>query len=495
MKNELNGFSTGHFDNSYARLPEQFYARLAPVPVKAPSLIRVNERLAGELGLDTGRLANEQTIAVFAGNHVPKHAEPIAMAYAGHQFGHLVPQLGDGRAILLGELIGTHGTPWDIHLKGSGQTPFSRQGDGRAPIGPVMREYIVSEAMHALGIPTTRSLAAVATGEPVYRERMLPGAILTRVAASHVRIGTFEYFAARGDNHSVKILADHIINRLYPSAWDAENPYLAFFEKVMAKQAALIANWMHVGFIHGVMNTDNMAISGETIDYGPCAFMDHYDPATVFSSIDVAGRYAYGNQGHIAQWNLARLAETLLFLFDENSQSAIGKAEAAIATFPERFQRAWLDGMRRKLGLEDVQADDKALIDSLLGIMHQEEADFTLTFRALCQAEGDDADLQAILGANEALPQWLDRWKKRLAREATTPAKRRERMRLTNPAYIPRNHQIAKAIAQAEEQQGYSKMDALMAVLAKPFQERRAYAEYALPPKPEERVYQTFCGT
>lgn len=495
MTNETNGFSTGRFDNSYARLPEQFYARLAPVPVKAPSLIRVNETLAGELGLDGSMLTNEQTVAIFSGNHVPEQADPIAMAYAGHQFGHFVPQLGDGRAILLGELIDTHGAPKDIHLKGSGQTPFSRQGDGRAAIGPVLREYIVSEAMHALGIPTTRSLAAVATGEPVSRERLLPGAVLTRVAASHVRVGTFEYFAARGDNDSVKTLADYVINRLYPSAKEAENPYLALLEMVMEKQARLIASWMHVGFIHGVMNTDNMAISGETIDYGPCAFMDSYDPNTVFSSIDITGRYAYGNQGHIAQWNLARFAETLLFLYDENSQKAIDKAEAAIVTFPERFQRAWLDGMRRKLGLVEAGADDNALVDSLLDIMHQEEADFTLTFRALCRAETDDSDVQAILGANEALPQWLARWKARLAQEASTAVERDERMRMTNPAYIPRNHQIAKAIAQAEEQQGYGKMETLMAVLAKPYEERQAYAEYRLPPKPDERVYQTFCGT
>lgn len=485
------------FDNSYARLPEHFYVRQAPVPVRHPSLIRINHALAQELGLDSTALESELGVAVFAGNHIPEGANPLAMAYAGHQFGHFVPRLGDGRATLLGEIIDPGGTRRDIHLKGSGQTAYSRQGDGRAAIGPVIREYIVSEAMHALGIPTTRSLAAVMTGEPVFRETVLPGAILTRVAASHIRIGTFEYFAARGDIEALKLLADHVIARHYPELKLEENPYLALLGTVMAKQSRLVAGWMHVGFIHGVMNTDNMSVSGETIDYGPCAFMDRYDPDTVFSSIDRVGRYAYGNQGRIAQWNLARFAETLLPLLDADIEKAAQMAEASIHGFPARFEQDWLAGMRRKFGLLAEEDGDRALIEELLGIMEREEADFTLGFRALCSAAEDATAtaFQSILGDRKDLDRWLIRWWGRLEREAQTPPERAASMRAVNPIYIPRNHQVERAIVAATISQDFTVMDELLKAVINPYDEQEDYASYSLPPKPEERVLQTFCGT
>src|SRR4051812_22795353 len=376
------------FDNTYARLPDRFYARLDPTPVKAPRLIKVNAALAEALGLDPADIDAD----VVAGNRIPEGALPIAEAYAGHQFGHFTPQLGDGRAILIGEVIGRDGVRRDLQWKGSGPTPFSRSGDGRAALGPVLREYLVSEAMHALGVPTTRTLAAATTGEYVFREEALPGAILIRVAASHIRVGTFQYFAARGDQEAVKLLADHAVARHYPEAAGAAHPYLAFFEGVVARQAALIPQWLQLGFIHGVMNTDNTAISGETIDYGPCAFLDAYDPGKVFSSIDHAGRYAYGNQPRIAQWNLARLAETLLPLFSADEKQAIEIAQGALAGFAPRFQAAYLDGLRAKCGLATAQEGDEALIQDLLQAMADDQADFTLTFRALADAvEGGDA--------------------------------------------------------------------------------------------------------
>jgi len=484
------------FANSYARLPGRFYAGLAPTPVSAPALVRVNEALARELGIDPAWLASEDGVAALAGNRLPAGAEPLAMAYAGHQFGHFTPQLGDGRAILLGEVMDRAGVRRDIHLKGAGRTPFSRSGDGRAALGPVLREYIVSEAMHALGIPTTRALAAVTTGDPVLRERVLPGAVLARVAASHVRVGTFQYFAARGDTEGVRLLADYVIDRHYPAARMAERPYLALLEAVMERQAALVAAWMHVGFIHGVMNTDNMTISGETIDFGPCAFMDAYDPATVFSSIDEHGRYAYANQPRIAQWNLARLAETLLAVIDAEPERALALAQAAIETFPVRFQGHWLAGLRRKLGLASEAEGDQVLANGLLDAMAEGGADFTLTFRGLCDAAetGETGDVRGLFADPAAFDAWAERWQARLAAEPQAPAARAAAMRRANPAFIARNHRVEQALS-AAEQSDLQPFERLLAVLARPFEAQPEHADYALPARPEERVLRTFCGT
>ncbi|NLS19754.1 YdiU family protein [Rhizobium sp. P40RR-XXII] len=484
------------FDNSYARLPPQFFADQAPTPVVAPRLIKFNEALAQELGLDVDAL-RESAAAIFSGNEPPPGSQPIAMAYAGHQFGNFVPQLGDGRAILLGEVKDRNGRRRDIQLKGSGPTPFSRRGDGRAALGPVLREYIVSEAMHALGIPTTRALAAVTTGEPVYREEVLPGAVFTRVAASHIRVGTFQFFAARGDTESVRTLADHVISRHYPEIRDRANPYLALLEAVAERQASLIARWLHVGFIHGVMNTDNMTISGETIDFGPCAFMDAYDPATVFSSIDRNGRYAYANQPAIGQWNLARLGETLIPLIDPSVDTAIELANTIIKAYGERFQAHWLAGMRAKIGLASEEDGDLELIQSLLATMQQQGADFTLTFRRLAAiASGkDDSDFGATFQDPQSATLWLERWRERLSRDPQTPAARAAAMRRVNPAFIPRNHRIEQAIEAAIEDDDFSLFEALLKVLATPYEDQPAFAPYAEPPLPSERVLQTFCGT
>lgn len=484
------------FDNSYARLPPQFFADQAPTPVAAPQLIKFNEALARELGLDVETL-KQNAAAIFSGNELLPGSQPIAMAYAGHQFGNFVPQLGDGRAILLGEVKDRNGKRRDIQLKGPGPTPFSRRGDGRAALGPVLREYIVSEAMHALGIPTTRALAAVTSGEPVYREEVLPGAIFTRVAASHIRVGTFQFFAARGDTESVRTLADYVIARHYPEIRDRKNPYLALLEAVADRQASLIARWLHVGFIHGVMNTDNMTVSGETIDFGPCAFMDAYDPATVFSSIDRNGRYAYANQPAIGQWNLARLGETLIPLIDPSVDTAIDLANPVIKAYGERFQAYWLAGMRAKIGLVSEEDDDLDLIQSLLATMQQQGADFTLTFRrfAALAADEDVADFAAAFNDPQAAAPWLERWRERLARDRQTPAARSAAMRKVNPAFIPRNHRIEQAIEAAVEDGDFSLFEALLKVLATPYQEQPAFASYAEPPLPAERVLQTFCGT
>jgi serine/tyrosine/threonine adenylyltransferase len=388
----MNGWA---FSNSYAALPGRFFARLDPVPVAEPRLIQFNAALATELGLEWASLDGAALAALFSGSAIPEGAEPIALAYAGHQFGQFVPQLGDGRAILLGEVVDRSGTRRDIQFKGTGRTPYSRSGDGRAALGPVLREYLVSESMHALGIPATRSLAAVATGEVVFRERALPGAIVTRVAASHVRVGTFEYFAARRDAEAVKILADYVIDRHYPDLRSADRPYLELLRAVCERQAALLAGWMHVGFIHGVMNTDNTAISGETIDFGPCAFMDAYDPATVFSSIDGMGRYAYANQPPAAQWNLARFAETLLALIDADANRAVEAAGAEIDAFSAHFAAHWLSGMRRKFGLLTPLEGDLELVQAWLDTMRRNDCDYTLTFRRLCDAADSDADRSA----------------------------------------------------------------------------------------------------
>jgi uncharacterized protein YdiU (UPF0061 family) len=468
------------FDNSYARLPERFFVRQPPVAVAAPKLIAVNRALAERLGLDPDALAGPDWEAVFAGNRVPEGAAPLAQAYAGHQFGGWVPQLGDGRALLLGEIVAPDGARFDLALKGSGPTPFSRRGDGRAGLGPVLREYIVSEAMAALGVPTTRALAAVTTGEAVWRETPLPGAVLARVAASHIRVGTFQYFAAREDVEALRLLADHVIARHYPGA---QGP-LGLLEAVTAAQARLIARWMSLGFIHGVMNTDNMAVSGETIDYGPCAFLDTYDPAKVFSSIDQFGRYAYGNQPRIALWNLAQFASCLLPLMGEEGP-AIEAATGAINRFADIYQAEWLRLFRAKIGLATEAEGDAALIAGLLTRMAAGRADFTRTFRGL--AEGAAA---AEFADPAPFAEWEATWQARLANEARPQAV----MLGANPAYIPRNHRVEAAIRAATEGD-FAPFHRLNAVLARPFDRRAEAEDCDAAPAPDEQVTRTFCGT
>ena len=476
------------FDNSYARLPERFYARVDPTAVAAPALVRLNRALAEQLGLDAGELSTPEGVAVLAGNQVPEGADPIALAYAGHQFGHFVPQLGDGRANLLGEVVGRDGVRRDIQLKGSGPTPFSRRGDGRAALGPVLREYLISEAMAALGIPTTRALAAVTTGESVWRETRLPGAVLTRVAASHIRVGTFQYLAARGEQDGVRRLADYAIGRHYPDAAHGADPYRAFLDGVVARQAALVAQWLLVGFIHGVMNTDNCSVSGETIDYGPCAFMDGYDPATVFSSIDHQGRYAYGNQPKIALWNLTRLAECLLPLLDNNEDAARQSLEG----FAPQFEAAYFGGLRRKIGLSGEQEGDDNLTQDLLRLMAADGADFTQTFRRLCDAaDSPAADAAVRFRDGAGYDAWARRWRARLAREVDPGAA----MRVVNPAVIPRNHVVEAALSAAVERADFGPFDRLLGVLSQPYRDDPAFEPYVRPPRQEERVLQTFCGT
>jgi uncharacterized protein YdiU (UPF0061 family) len=486
------------FQNTYAALPDGFFARVAPTPVAAPRLVKLNRPLAVHLGLDPDRLASAEGVEILAGKRVPDGADPIAMAYAGHQFGHFVPQLGDGRAILLGEVIDADGIRRDIQLKGSGPTPFSRRGDGRAALGPVLREYIVSEAMAALGIPTTRSLAAVITGESVRRETLLPGAVLTRVASSHIRVGTFQYFAARGDTEGVRRLADHAIARHYPDAANAPRPYHALLEGVIARQAELVARWLLIGFIHGVMNTDNSSISGETIDYGPCAFMDSYDPATVFSSIDEQGRYAYANQPRIALWNLTRLAECLLPLLSDEQDKAIAEAQAALGGFADIFDTAYQAGLRRKLGLFTARGDDRALAQDLLDAMAKNQADFTLTFRRLSDAALDPAgnsEVRQLFAEPAAYDEWAVRWRQRIGDEENAPAARQAAMRTVNPAFIPRNHRVEAVIEAATKRDDYAPFEELLAVLSKPYEDQPALSAYAEPPEPHQRVLQTFCGT
>jgi uncharacterized protein YdiU (UPF0061 family) len=481
------------FDNSYVRLPERFYVRLAPTHVAEPRLVKLNTALAAELGLDAAMLASPQGVEVLAGNRIALGSEPIALAYAGHQFGNFVPQLGDGRAILLGEIIDRSGKRRDIQLKGSGPTPFSRRGDGRAALGPVLREYIVSEAMAAFGIPTTRSLAAVTTGEPVMRETILPGAVLTRVASSHIRVGTFQFFAARGDVDALRRLADHVIARHYPEVEGEAQRYRALFERVIARQAELVARWMQVGFIHGVMNTDNCSIAGETIDYGPCAFMDAYDPKTVFSSIDHGGRYAYANQPRIANWNLARFGETLLPLLADDTDAAVAIANESLGTFADLYAQASIAGMRRKLGLFTAEDADGALVQDLFNVMAEAGADFTLTFRRL-DPESDDA-VRSLFANPAAYDAWAARWRARIAREPQDAARRRMAMRAVNPAYIPRNHRVEAALAAAVERADVAPFEELLQVLAQPFEDRPEFAAYAEPPTDDQRVCQTFCGT
>ena len=486
------------FDNSYARLPERFYARLDPTPVAAPALIKINHALADHLGLDSDFMKSPAAVEVFAGNRVAEGSAPLAMAYAGQQFGGWVPQLGDGRAHLLGEVIDGDGVRRDIALKGSGRTPFSRGGDGRAWIGPVLREYVLSEAMAALGIPTTRALAATTTGEDIYREQIMPGAVLTRVASSHVRVGTFQFFAARQDTEALHLLADHVIERHYPQAKDAENPYLELLEHVITRQAKLIARWMAVGFIHGVMNTDNMLICGETIDYGPCAYMDGFHPDMVFSSIDHRGRYAYKNQPNMAQWNLASLASSLLPLIDANEDKAVAAAEAAVGAFVDQFNLAWSGELRAKIGLAEEQGGDAELAQDLLNRMAANTADFTLTFRRLSNLAAHDATADDSVAALFADPtsfhEWVAKWRARLAHEAADDATRQTAMRATNPAYIARNHRVQQVI-DAALGGDLAPFEALLEILSKPFDEQPENTEYQNPPHPEEVVRETFCGT
>jgi uncharacterized protein YdiU (UPF0061 family) len=478
------------FDNSYAALPDRFFARIAPTPVTAPRLIKLNQALAEQLRLDVDWLRSSEGTGYLAGQSVPRGADPIATAYAGHQFGNFVPQLGDGRAILLGEVVGRDGVRRDLQLKGAGPTPFSRRGDGRAALGPVLREYIVSEAMAALGIPTTRALAAVLTGDSVQRETMLPGAVLTRVASSHIRIGTFQFFAARDDRDAIRLLADHVITRHYPDAAADAHPYRALLKQVIARQAALVARWMHIGFIHGVMNTDNVSIAGETIDYGPCAFMDAYDPATVFSSIDQTGRYAYANQPRIALWNLTRLAECLLPLLGPDEAASIEIAKGALNEFSPAFDADYTLGMRAKFGLSGA-AEDDVLIGEFLELLLQNQADFTLAFRRLCDAaDGDAAELRAMFAEPAALDGWILKWRQHRGGSSPDSAA----LRTVNPAFIPRNHRI-EAVIEAALRGDFAPFEQLAAVLAQPYDDQPQFAAYTEPPLPEQRVHQTFCGT
>jgi uncharacterized protein YdiU (UPF0061 family) len=487
------------FDNSYIKLPERFYARLAPTPVAAPRLVKLNRALAFQLGLDPEVLASPEGVEMLAGNRVAPGSEPIALAYAGHQFGNFVPQLGDGRAILLGEVIDRDGQRRDIQLKGSGRTPFSRGGDGRAAVGPVLREYIVSEAMAALNIPTTRSLAAVTTGEPIWRDGELPGAVLTRVASSHIRVGTFQFFAARGDTEALRLLADHVIARHYPEARDSDQPYRVLFERVIARQASLVAKWLLVGFIHGVMNTDNCSIAGETIDYGPCAFMDAYNPETVFSSIDQQGRYAYAHQPSIAHWNLARFGETLLPLLAEDSDAALAIANEVLPTFRGHYVEALTGGLRAKLGLTTEHEGDSELAQAFLNALTDGQADFTLAFRRLGDAAADpaaDATIRSLFeNKPEAFDDWAVRWRQRLAADPMDGTARKAAMDAVNPVYIPRNHRVEAALTAAAEREDYAPFEELMAVLAKPYEARPEFAAYEEPPPADQRVYRTFCGT
>lgn len=479
------------FDNSYARLPDAFYMPVNPTPVDEPQLIQINRELADELGLDADWLESPEGVAVLAGNKLAEGADPIAMAYSGHQFGGFSPQLGDGRAILLGEVVGKDGVRRDVQLKGSGPTPFSRRGDGRSALGPVLREYIVSEAMQALGVPTTRALAAIASGEMVRRERMEPGGVFTRVAQSHIRIGTFQWFAARQDLENLKVLADYAIDRHYPEARESVQPYRAFFEGVIKRQAELIAQWMQLGFIHGVMNTDNMSVSGETIDYGPCAFMDEFHSMKTFSSIDQHGRYAYTNQSVIGRWNLTRLAETLIPLFDDESEKAVEFAEAALDEYPKHHQAALEARLTAKIGLT---SSDQQLLEKLLKIMENAEADFTLVFRNLTAAleSGSDEAVAQMFEENEGLASWLSKWRSRINEVDREEAL--EKMRRANPVFIPRNHRVEEAI-QACYRGDFEPFHRLNRALAKPFEEQPEFAEYESAPTSGEVVTATFCGT
>ena len=497
------------FDNSFARELEGFYVARRPASVPAPRLLFVNDSLAEELGVDLASLDTEAKAAIFAGNTVPDGAEPLAQAYAGHQFGGFSPQLGDGRALLLGEVVDRDGHRRDIAFKGSGRTPFARGGDGKAAIGPMLREVLVSESMHALGIPTTRGLAVAATGEPVYREDVLPGAVLTRVAASHIRVGTFQFYAARGDAQSVRRLAEYTIARHDPELVESPQRFVGLLKNVADRQSALIAQWMNVGFIHGVMNTDNMSVSGETIDYGPCAFIEAYDPAAVFSSIDHEGRYAFGNQPDIARWNLARFAETLLPLLSDDAEQAVAIATEVLAAFPAQYQIHLLHGQRAKLGLRRAVPDDDAadaiLVEDWLSLLHADSVDFTLAWRRLADtAGGDEAPLRALFADAPALDAWLARWRARCASERdgaqpdtrTEDRERAEAMRRVNPIVIARNHRVEEALLAASEESDLAPFEHLLDAVGRPYDETPASSRFAEPaPAAVTARYRTFCGT
>jgi len=483
------------FDNSYARLPDSFYSKTNPDPVENPELIIFNHVLAEELGVAGIDSDESDMVGVFSGNKIIEGSEPIAMAYAGHQFGGFSPQLGDGRAILLGELTSQIGIRYDLQLKGSGRTPWSRGGDGRSALGPVLREYLVSEAMARFGVPTTRALAAVTTGEEVARQTLVPGGILTRIATGFVRVGTFEYFSAKRNLPAIKQLADYEIERHYPDVKLAENPYAAFLAAVVDRQAKLIAQWMSFGFIHGVMNTDNMSIAGETIDYGPCAFMDEFSHNRVYSSIDRNARYAYNNQAKIGQWNLVRLAETLLPLLvqGDDDKAAVTIAQDTLNAYGDLYNDYWLAGMRRKLGLSEEHDGDAELLGELLDIMQGNKADFTLTFFYLSQL--DQLQARALFANPKEFDTWAVKWQDRLAKESLSDDQHQMIMQAVNPAYIPRNHQVEAAIRAAEDHNNFSVFHSLHEVLQNPFELQKGKDNYLLPPKPEEVVHQTFCGT
>ncbi len=479
------------FDNSYTTLPGEFFERQKPLSVAAPSLIKLNAKLAQSLGLDTNYLRSDQGLAMLSGNELPESADPIAMAYAGHQFGNWAPQLGDGRAILLGEVCNASGARFDVQLKGAGRTPFSRGGDGRNWIGPVLREYVISEAMTSLGVPSTRALAAVTTGEAVFRDGVVPGAILTRVARSHIRVGTFEFFAARNNIDAIKSLTDYVIARHYPDAADSDNPALALLQHVVIAQAKLVAHWQSLGFIHGVMNTDNCAITGDTIDYGPCAFMDTYEEGKVFSSIDRIGRYAYRNQPRIAQWNVTSLAKCLLVLLHDDQDKGVSLAQTAINSFDDHFIEAYLGHMRAKLGLVEKFEDDLELVTDLLKSMEAEKIDFTIGFRTLAIRRDADDDFYSDDGA---LGAWHSRWRKRQTQESENIQISQALMSSSNPAIIPRNHQIELMIRDAMED-NFTPFEQLTTALNTPFDTSHDGSKLALAPLESELVTQTFCGT
>ena len=483
------------FDNSFVRELEGLYVPWQPAQAPAPRLLVLNEALAAELGVDAAALGAPEGVDMLVGNVVPPGASPVAQAYSGHQFGMYSPLLGDGRALLLGEVIDVHGRRRDVHLKGSGRTRFARGADGKAAVGPMLREYVMGEAMHALGIPTSRALAVVATGDRVRREGILPGAVLVRMAASHLRVGTFEFAAARGNSALLQRLADHAIARHHPHVGEADNPYLAFFGAVVDAQASLLARWMVVGFVHGVMNTDNMTISGETIDYGPCAFMEAFDPAAVFSSIDHGGRYAYGNQPRIAHWNLARLGETLMPLLDVEPEAARVAATDVLNSFPGRYQAYWSKGMAAKLGIADADEQDGALIDELLALLRAQRVDFTSCFRTLSSyVLGNAAPARSLSAQPDAFDVWAERWKRRLARQAAVPQATAQAMDAVNPVYIPRNHKVEEAL-DAATAGDLQPVRTLLEVLSQPFEERPGLEAFAAPAPPGFGAYRTFCGT
>ena len=484
------------FDNSYQNLPQDFFERINPVPVKDPQLIIFNNDLGRSLGIDQ-KINKKELANIFSGNEILKGSSPIALAYAGHQFGNFVNQLGDGRAVLLGEVSTPNQERFDMQLKGSGQTRFSRQGDGRSPLGPVIREYVVSEAMNALGIPSTRSLAAVTTGEKVFREVILPGGILTRIAKSHIRVGTFEYFATQKNTENLKTLADYTIKRHFLSLKDVANPYLSLLEIVSERQIELISKWMGVGFIHGVMNTDNTSIVGETIDYGPCAFMDEYNPSTVFSSIDAQGRYAFGNQPLIAQWNMACFANSLLGLIDKDTEKATSKAQKVINNFPNKMSEAVMSVMCKKIGLDSTKTNSQEALTKLLRIMLDNKSDYTFTFRYLSEiikGKRDSLFKQQFLEHNQ-ISNWLKDWKELIKDQNLAKEEIALSMESSNPVFIPRNHLVERAIEAAVENNDFSEMKTLLTILSNPYEEQSKYGEYMKPPKPLEVVHQTFCGT